>query len=82
MEKTSTSVKTMGSPLKETAHSMKVQELNYDNIPSIETSENPSEEEGCKQIRRRLICARVGKGELVHNEEEVNMERGKFPFIA
>lgn len=59
---------------------MKIQEINYDSIPIIE--QQLESNEASRQIRRRVICARVGKATLVHNDEEVNKSQGYFRYKA
>ncbi|CAE6915818.1 unnamed protein product [Symbiodinium sp. CCMP2592] len=39
--------------------SMKVQELNYENIPTIE--ESGDRRRSCEQLKRRVVCVRLGK---------------------
>ena len=62
--------------------SMKIQELNYECIPIIEEKTSCTKnDEYCNQLKRRVICAKIGKGTLVHNPEEVNHEEGMFLYI-
>ena len=61
-------------------NSMKIQEINYDSIPI--TEQQLESNEASRQIRRRVICARVGKATLVRNDEEVNKSQGHFRYKA
>ena len=57
---------------------MKVQELNYENIPVIEEKRGGVEQKACPQLRRRVICAKVGKADYVESEVEVGHSAGRF----
>ena len=60
--------------------SMKIQELNFENIPVIE-EKSGNNLEYCNQLKRRVICAIVGKGTLVHDEDQVDRSAGRFLYI-
>eukprot|EP00435_Cladocopium_sp_Y103_P075914 s462_g69.t1 len=46
---------------------MKIQELNHENIPIIE--EGRDRLSACEQLKRRIVCCRMGKAHSVLNEE-------------
>ena len=63
--------------------SFKVQEVNFESIPVIEDgSRDMDNNQFCNQIKRRVLCAKVDKATFVHNEEDVDVENGKFMYIA
>lgn len=59
--------------------SMKVQELNYENIPTIE--EGKDRRKGCEQLKRRIVCLRMGKCTFVTNADDVNHDKGVYLLI-
>lgn len=59
--------------------SMKVQELNYENVPVIE--EGRDKLKGCEQLKRRIMCFRMGKARFVTDPCEVDHEKGVFQLI-
>ncbi|CAE7706700.1 unnamed protein product [Symbiodinium sp. CCMP2592] len=59
--------------------SLKVQELNYDNIPTIEEARDRNK--CCQQLERRIVCLRMGKGKLVSDVNEVDTDNGVFLLI-
>ena len=64
------------------SESMKVQELNYENIPVIEEKKNLSAAEPwCEQLRRRVICCKMGHAKFVKDPADVDESTGKFLLI-
>ena len=59
--------------------SMKIQEMNYENIPVIE--EGRDRLKACEQLKRRVVCCRMGKARLVLNDTEVDPARVVSPLI-
>lgn len=59
--------------------SLKVHELNYENIPVIEESRDRIK--ACDQIKRRVICWRMGTATFTANPEEVNHDNGIYLLI-
>lgn len=59
--------------------SMKVQELNYENIPIIEEARDATK--ACQQIRRRIICLRMGKATFVVDPALVDHTKGIYLLI-
>ena len=57
---------------------MKVQELNYEKIPVIEEKRAGADSKACGQLKRRVICAKVGKAKYVDSEREADRESGSF----
>ena len=49
--------------------SMKVQELNYENVPVIE--EVRDHLKGCEHLKRRVVCLRMGKAQFVTDMDQV-----------
>ena len=43
---------------REFGRSLKIQELNYENIPVVEERRMPDSDEACRQLKRRVISAR------------------------
>ncbi|CAE7726165.1 unnamed protein product [Symbiodinium sp. CCMP2592] len=60
--------------------SLKVQELNYDNIPVIEEARDRNK--SCQQLERRVVCVRMGKGKFTAAENEVDPEKGVFLLLS
>ena len=60
------------------ARSMKIQELNYENIPVIEEKRNGPAGAACAQLERRAICANVGRATFVGEECGVYHSEGKY----
>ena len=63
---------------REFRRSLKVQELNYGNIPVIEEKKGHDRAESCVQLKRRIICAKVGYARYVEDFSEVDHDNGKF----
>ena len=59
--------------------SMKIQELNHENIPTIEESGDPNR--SCDQLKRRIVCARLGKATFTPDESVVNQTKGIYKLI-
>ncbi|CAE8688578.1 unnamed protein product, partial [Polarella glacialis] len=59
--------------------SMKVQELNYENIPVIEEAKDHSK--ACEQLRRRAVCIRMGKAKLTPKRADVDEASGVFMLV-
>jgi len=59
--------------------SMKIQEMNYENIPVIE--EGRDRLKACEQLKRRVVCCRMGKARFVLNDTEVDPARVVSPLI-
>ena len=59
--------------------SMKVQELNYENIPIIEDGRDSVR--GCDQLKRRVLCLRMGKATFVPDAAAVDHSQGIFKLI-
>ena len=59
--------------------SMKIQGLNYENIPVVEESGEYSKT--CEQLKRRVVAVRLGKGVFTSNPAEVNEEAGAVKLI-
>ena len=59
--------------------SMKIQELNYENIPVIE--ECGDRRKCCEQLKRRVACVRLGKGVFTSDETRVDPAKGIFKLI-
>ncbi|CAL1142580.1 unnamed protein product [Cladocopium goreaui] len=57
--------------------SMKVQELNFENIPTIEECRDRLQ--AC--LKRRIVCFRMGKARFVLDDHAVNYEHGVFRLI-
>ena len=60
--------------------SMKIQELNYENIPVIE--ECGDRRKCCDQLKRRVVCVRLGKGVFTSDDDQVDPAKGVFKLIA
>ena len=58
---------------------MKIQELNYDNIPIIE--EAYDRRKSCQQLQRRVVCVRMGKGVFISDDTAVDHAKGVFRLI-
>ena len=58
---------------------LKVQELNFENIPVIEESRDRNK--SCEQLRRRVVCFMMGKASFTTKAEEVNHDQGIFRYI-
>ena len=58
---------------------LKVQELNFENIPVIEESRDRSK--SCEQLRRRVVCFMMGKASFTTKPEEVSHDQGIFRYI-
>ena len=59
--------------------SMKIQELNYENIPVIE--ECGDRRKCCEQLKRRVVCVRLGKGSFTSDYARVDPANGIFKLI-
>ncbi|CAL1143025.1 unnamed protein product [Cladocopium goreaui] len=59
--------------------SMKVQELNFENIPTIEECRDRLQ--ACEHLKRRIVCFRMGKARFVLDDHAVNYEHGVFRLI-
>ncbi|CAE7371257.1 unnamed protein product, partial [Symbiodinium necroappetens] len=59
--------------------SMKIQELNYENIPVIE--ECGDRRKCCEQLKRRVVCVRLGKGSFTSDYARVDPLNGIFKLI-
>ena len=59
--------------------SMKIQELNYENIPVIE--ECGDRRKCCDQLKRRVVCVRLGKGVFTSDDDQVDPAKGVFKLI-
>ena len=59
--------------------SMKIQELNYENVPVIEESKDINK--ACEQLRRRVVCIRTGTSTYTLNPNEVDHDRGIYLLI-
>ena len=57
---------------------MEIQELNYESIPSIEAKNHGQAGTACAQLKRRDICANVGKATFVEEENGANHEEGEY----
>ena len=57
---------------------MRVQELNYENIPIIEAKRAGADSKACGQLKRRVIWAEVGKAKYVDSEREAGRVSGRF----
>ena len=55
---------------------LKVQELNFENIPVIEESRDRNK--SCEQLRRRVVCFMMGKASFTTKAEEVNHDQESF----
>ena len=58
---------------------LKVQELNFENIPVIEESRD--RQKSCEQLRRRIVCFMMGKATYTTRDELVNPKEGTFRYI-
>ena len=59
--------------------SMKIQELNYESIPVIEDGRDSVQ--GCDQLKRRVICLRMGKATFVPDAAAVDHSQSIFKLI-
>ena len=59
--------------------SMKIQELNYENIPVIE--ECGDRRKCCDQLKRRVVCVRLGKGVFTSDDARIDPAQGIFKLI-
>ena len=59
--------------------SMKIQEVNYENVPVIEESRDLSK--ACEQLRRRVVCIRMGNATYTPNPNEVDHKNGVYLLI-
>ena len=60
--------------------SMKVQELNYENIPTIE--ESGDRRRSCEQLKRRVVCVRLGKATFTTDENLVDHAKGIYKLLS
>ena len=60
-------------------NSMKVQELNYENIPIIEECKDHNKT--CEQLQRRVVCIRMGKGTFTPEEAKIDHANGIYKLI-
>ena len=58
---------------------MKIQELNFENIPTIEECKDRLQ--ACEQLKRRIVCFRMGKARFVLDENQVDHKQGIFLLI-
>ncbi|CAE7791620.1 unnamed protein product [Symbiodinium sp. CCMP2592] len=59
--------------------SLKIQEVNYENVPVIEESRDMNK--ACEQLRRRVVCIRMGNATYTPNPAEVDHKNGLYLLI-
>ena len=59
--------------------SMKIQELNYENVPVIE--EVRDRLKACEHLKRRVVCLRMGKAQFVTDMDQVDHEKGIYKLL-
>ncbi|CAE8711070.1 unnamed protein product, partial [Polarella glacialis] len=58
---------------------MKVQELNYENIPIVEEAKDHSK--ACERLKLRVVCIRMGKAKRTPNQADVDEASSVFMLV-
>ena len=56
--------------------STKIQKVNSGNVPVVEESKDI--DKACEQLRRRVVCIRMGNAIYTPNPDEVDQEKGSY----